>query len=367
MMNDALLEQLANQWKDRSDELGEWVMNRWVNRRDIWGRYLAEKYRGESNTGAPKNKAITAPFSRERGKISLQVSSLVKHFKAKEGSGLLGVHSQAANGTCRWFAIDIDYHTPDDHTGSREANYLAATTWFKRLQSKGFDPLLMDSNGDGGYHLLQFFEGPMNTKTVRGFVKELISDYEVLGLDESPDLFPGSHGSRSFGSWLRLPGRHHTRKHFTRVFDDEPFADNEWLEGHDAIDRMLAIRPATQELLEQHGITTKRLTICLDFDGVIHSYQSGWQGAGVVSDPPIHKVDVAIRRLRKDFRVVVHSARCNTEEGRTAIANWLAKHQIEVDEVCEHKPPAHVYVDDRAVHFSGDWDETIAKVKAFHK
>lgn len=366
-MNDALFEQLAGQWTERSGELGEWVMERWVNRRDIWGRYLAEKYRGESNTGAPKNKAITAPFNRERGKISLQVPSLVKHFRARDGSGLLGVHSQAANGTSRWFAIDIDYHTPDDHTGSREANYLAATTWFKKLQSLGFDPLLMDSNGDGGYHLLQFFAEPMHTKTVRTFMKDLVSDYERLGLDETPDLFPGSDGSNRFGSWLRLPGRHHTRQHFTRVYNDEPFADVEWLEGHDAIDRMLATRPATQELLEQHAISTKRLTICLDFDGVIHSYQSGWQGAGIVADPPIHKVDVAIRRLRKDFRVVVHSARCNTEEGRNAIANWLVKHKIEVDEVCEHKPPAHVYVDDRAVAFTGDWEQTIADVKAFRK
>jgi hypothetical protein len=197
----------------------------------------------------------------------------------------LGVHSQAANGTSRWFAIDIDYHTLDDHTGSREANYLAATTWFKRLQSSGFDPLLMDSNGDGGYHLLQFFSSPMNTDTVRMFMKELTSDYQTLGLDEPP----------------------------------------------------------------------------------IHSYQSGWQGAGVVADPPIHKVDIAIRKLRKDYRIVVHSARCNTEEGRTAIANWLVKHKIEVDEICEHKPPSHVYVDDRAVQFSGDWEKTIADVKAFRK
>ena len=122
-----------------------------------------------------------------------------------------------------------------------------------------------------------------------------------------------------------------------------------------------------RQLLEQYAISTKRLTICLDFDGVIHSYQSGWQGAGIVADPPIHKVDVAIRRLRKDFRVVVHSARCNTEEGRNAIANWLVKHKIEVDEVCEHKPPAHVYIDDRAVAFTGDWEQTIADVKAFRK
>ena len=27
--------------------------------------------------------------------------------------------------------------------------------------------------------------------------------------------------------------------------------------------------------------------ICLDFDGVIHSYTSGWKGAAVIPDPPV--------------------------------------------------------------------------------
>ena len=135
----------------------------------------------------------------------------------------------------------------------------------------------------------------------------------------------------------------------------------------DAIDRMLSIQPANADLLKHHSMRKKRLTVCLDFDGVIHSYQSGWQGAEIIGDPPIHKVDAAIRKLREDFRVVVYSARCCSEEGRVAIQNWLARHQIEVDDVCEHKPPAHVYVDDRAVNFSGDWDQTIADIKAFRK
>lgn len=28
-------------------------------------------------------------------------------------------------------------------------------------------------------------------------------------------------------------------------------------------------------------------TICVDFDGCLHAYTSGWQGAEVVSDPPV--------------------------------------------------------------------------------
>ena len=212
------------------------------------------------------------------------------------------------------------------------------------------------------------FERPMDTKTVRKFCERLISDYQKLGLDRSPDIFPGSTGANHHGSWLRLPGRHHTKQHFTRVWNDEPWDEgNKWLEGHEAIDRILAIAPASADSLEAAGILVKPRTICLDFDGVIHSHQHGWQGETIIPDPPVHKVDIAISELRKDYRVVVFSARCRTDEGVEAVRAWLKKHNIEVDEVCRNKPPAHIYVDDRAVRFQGDWQQTIADIHNFRK
>jgi hypothetical protein len=137
--------------------------------------------------------------------------------------------------------------------------------------------------------------------------------------------------------------------------------------GHDAIDRILATQLATIEQCEKHGIVVRRQTVCLDFDGVVHSYRSGWQGVTSIPDPPIHGTADAVAHLRKHYRVVIHSARCATPAGREAIAAWLLRHQIEVDEICEHKPPALVYIDDRAIRFQGSWVDTFTELSQFRK
>ena len=72
-------------------------------------------------------------------------------------------------------------------------------------------------------------------------------------------------------------------------------------------------------------------------------------------------------RLREQYRVVVYSARCRTPEGRSAVELWLGKHDIQVDEVCDSKPPALVYVDDRAIRFRGNWDQTIDEIRQFRR
>jgi hypothetical protein len=182
-----------------------------------------------------------------------------------------------------------------------------------------------------------------------------------------PEVFPGSPSFDHYGDWLRLPGRHHTREHYSRLYTDESWSEQPWLVGHDAIDRLLAVRQADPGLCERQGIQFRKQTICLDFDGVIHSYRSGWQGAKEIPDPPIHGSAQAIAHLRTLYRVVLHSSRCATAEGRLAISNWLAKHHIEVDEICEHKPPAIVYIDDRALRFQGNWSDTMLQLSQFRK
>lgn len=95
-----------------------------------------------------------------------------------------------------------------------------------------------------------------------------------------------------------------------------------------------------------------RYTVVLDFDGVIHSYKSGWKGITEIPDPPVSGIKEAIDKIRDKFNVVVVSTRCISPEGIKAVKNWLNKYNIVVDDVTAEKPPAICYVDDRAICFN---------------
>lgn len=106
-------------------------------------------------------------------------------------------------------------------------------------------------------------------------------------------------------------------------------------------------------------------TIVFDFDGVIHSYRSGWKGTTIIPDPPVDGIKETIDNLRKIYKVVVVSSRSSSEEGRNAIMEWLKKYNIVVDNVVSHKPPALVYIDDRAICFDGDAHKLEQQIKNF--
>ena len=117
--------------------------------------------------------------------------------------------------------------------------------------------------------------------------------------------------------------------------------------------------------------------LCLDFDGVIHSYTSGWQGADVIPDPPVEGAIPFIYMALSSFRVAIFSSRSGQRGGIRAMQKWLKKHaQAHEDfhlmnhgwlgriEWPTEKPPAMVGLDDRVLTFTGAWPN-ICDLKAF--
>ncbi len=102
--------------------------------------------------------------------------------------------------------------------------------------------------------------------------------------------------------------------------------------------------------------------LCLDFDGVIHSYASGWKGAAIIPDPPVPGVWRFIRTAQKYFIVAIFSSRSNQPGGMDAMKDYVALNSemgfhepIEGLEWPLEKPPAFLTIDDRAMEFNGDW------------
>lgn len=149
--------------------------------------------------------------------------------------------------------------------------------------------------------------------------------------------------------------------------------------------------------------------LCLDFDGVIHSYTSRWQGASVIPDPPVPGALEFIVKALQTYEVAIFSTRSHQWGGKRAMKRWLrdnlravgmATHTETVpewmcDRICEYgpmdpwhiavndvsseivrqikwpwfKPPAKVTIDDRALTFTGTWPEiaTLDNFKPWNK
>jgi len=73
----------------------------------------------------------------------------------------------------------------------------------------------------------------------------------------------------------------------------------------------------------------RKPTVAVDFDSVIHSYSSGWQGAKVIPDPPVPGAIDWLLQLTERADVVILSSRARTWGGRRAMRRWLREHVAE--------------------------------------
>lgn len=108
--------------------------------------------------------------------------------------------------------------------------------------------------------------------------------------------------------------------------------------------------------------------LCLDFDGCLHAYTSGWKGAGVIPDPPVPGALAWMYEASRVFAIVIYSSRSKEAEGIAAMRMWLTFHAhatlppssaevlLSLVTFAHEKPNAFLTIDDRAIQFNGDWN-----------
>lgn len=106
--------------------------------------------------------------------------------------------------------------------------------------------------------------------------------------------------------------------------------------------------------------------LCVDFDGVIHSYEKGWSSGEIYGSVVPGFFDWA-DEARAHFRLTIYSSRSKTPGGIQAMRDWLI-HQFAIArptdppealaswfDFADEKPPAFLTIDDRCVRFNGSW------------
>lgn len=126
---------------------------------------------------------------------------------------------------------------------------------------------------------------------------------------------------------------------------------------------------------------TGKPILCLDFDGVIHSYTSKWRGARDIPDPPVHGAMEFIATAQRYFTIAIYSSR--TKDAKWEMQKYLAFHMRKWCELSHEnaeeilsqiqwplqKPAAFLTLDDRAMTFTGEWPDpyVLLKFKPWNK
>jgi hypothetical protein len=117
----------------------------------------------------------------------------------------------------------------------------------------------------------------------------------------------------------------------------------------------------------QSGVFNKGL-VCVDFDGVLKSLESPWAGSAVAAGEPLAGAVLFMEEASKNFRVGIFSSRNFEPGGITAMKGWLRSHGFSVSdlEFPKSKSPCFVFIDDRAIPFSGTFP-TMAEIRSFQQ
>jgi len=212
-------------WYRCAGDLAAWAMERLVNRQDAHGAYTRPEERGKDRQDG-KGKVPTSYTSKKE----VTVWKLARHYRGESHHHVMGLHSTSTDNRCLWGAFDIDRHA--DATDPA-ATLAFAMRLYRAVLSRGFRPLLTDSNGRGGYHQRILFRRPAPSRDLHHLLRMIAGEVGFKG-EQFPKQANLSERTR-FGNWLRLPGLHHTRPHFATVFDGK-----NWLAGAACVEWLLS-------------------------------------------------------------------------------------------------------------------------------
>lgn len=124
-------------------------------------------------------------------------------------------------------------------------------------------------------------------------------------------------------------------------------------------------------------MTDFKPTLCLDWDGVIHSYERGWQGGEIYGTATPGFFEWA-ERVRDHFELVIYSSRSKSPDGLATMAfafeRWIQDWADSLErptplrtfdfKFASEKPAAWLTIDDRSIHFEGNWSASELSLEA---
>jgi len=114
------------------------------------------------------------------------------------------------------------------------------------------------------------------------------------------------------------------------------------------------------------GFEHQSNTIAIDFDGVIHNADKGWNDGTCYGDPIPGSLE-AIKELSKKYDIIIFTAKAksdrplvNGKTGAVLVREWFDKHGILecIKGITAEKPRAELYIDDNGYRFE-KWIDTL--------
>lgn len=126
-----------------------------------------------------------------------------------------------------------------------------------------------------------------------------------------------------------------------------------------------------EETRRTEMVVDNKPIIALDFDGVIHSYEDGWQNGHIYGIVVPGFFEWA-EKAKEKFNLCIFSSRSASHKTRQPMEDWLkvqltnwlwdnpeSKLQFPDFSFAAYKPPAYITIDDRALTFKGNWSDPI--------